>query len=423
MKTILQFKWIIATLTTVVLMLAGLYVYKTRRTGLDHIHFQFSEAPEKFLTEEEHNHLKATTNKASHPNMYLDHEDIARIRQKLKNDPWQRYLSLALAEADRELKSPGYNVTKNGGPSNGHDYITEKPYCGWNLIDPSLPDCRDGLINPQADRSDYTEVINFSAALSNLGLAYQFTGKEIYAQKGVDLIRVWCIDPDTRMNPRIIDDQSYIELFVSLPGMLYGADLIHDFSGWPANDMQAFKSWVRQMAEEAIPFQKSNNMQNWKINFIAAAGALLDDPRLLAHAFGRFKELIQLQIDRKGRIITELDRTKSLTYSLFGLNALMSTAEIGRHFGLDLYGYSTADRKSLKLALDFHAPFALKSKGSAWPYRQIVPLTANDNVALYELAWTRYRKPAYWSVINSWGRPLRDIRIHKQLTLTHGINP
>ncbi|NOX76666.1 MAG: hypothetical protein GXP17_08690 [Gammaproteobacteria bacterium] len=61
--------------------------------------------------------------------------------------------------------------------------------------------CRDGQINPNADRGDYEAAIKLGDAVQDLGLAYAFTGEAKYADKAIGLIRGWSLDSTTRMKP------------------------------------------------------------------------------------------------------------------------------------------------------------------------------------------------------------------------------
>ena len=72
-----------------------------------------------------------------------------------------------------------------------------------------------------------------------------------------------------------------------------------------------------------------------------------------------------------GALVHELRRTNSLSYSVYGLNAMVQTAEVARHHGADLYGYVSPAHRSLKQALDFYVPYVLDP--AEWTCEQIHP--------------------------------------------------
>ncbi|MEM8535109.1 MAG: alginate lyase family protein, partial [Chloroflexota bacterium] len=356
------------------------------------------------------------TNAADEPNVFISASDIAAIKSQVQanNEPWKSSYNRVLSDANAALDKGPYHVAKNGGPNGGRDYRTELPYCGWKRVDGKDPDCRDGQINPQADRRDYEEAINFGAAVRDLGLAYAFTNDERYAQRAAYLIRVWAIDSDTRMSPKYTDNQSRIELSITMPGAFYGADLIRGSSSWPQNEQDAFEDWVDDFLGTSR-WTASNNFEIWRLVTIASGGAFLNDQSELNYAFDRYKQVLPSHIGEQGQMTQELGRTKSLTYSLYSLNALTQIAEIASHNGVNLYDYTSGGR-GLKTALDYHAPFSIDQ--SSWSRQQISPIESRD-ISHYEMAYNHFGEGRYLQVLQEWGRPLFERRTMGWVTLTH----
>ncbi|NOZ53111.1 MAG: hypothetical protein GXP08_08215, partial [Gammaproteobacteria bacterium] len=345
-----------------------------------------------------------------HPNMYLNQEEIDAIKTKVSANlqPWAGAYSKVMSAANSALSKSPLSVTFQGKTSN--QYFTEKPYCGW-------PDgCRDGQINPNADRGDYEAAIKVGDAVRDLGLGYAFTGEAKYADKAIEMIRVWSLNSDTFMKPTTAAGNR-IELFITLPGYLYGADLIWNYTGWDADEKTAFTNWVKTLGDDAKASGAGlNNFANWRVVLIAAAGALLDDNTLLNFAATEWKRLVPLQMSGSGVMGQEYGRSKGLHYSLYAINAMIQGAEILRHRNVNLYDYSNSG-KSLELALDFVTPYAINP--ASWPYKQITTITQKDSMALYELAYSYYKKPLYLDAINRWNRPMDEIRVMGINTLTH----
>ena len=97
-------------------------------------------------------------------------------------------------------------------------------------------------------------------------------------------------------------------------------------------------------------------------------------------------------LNEKGELTHELGRTNSLGYSMYALNAMVQTAEIARHFEVDLYDFAMDDGRGLKKALDYHAPFCEDPSG--WPYQQ-TSAYKGGNAALYEPAFSRFEETSY----------------------------
>ncbi len=356
---------------------------------------------------------------ASHPNMYINQKEIDAIKNKItaNTQPWAGAYSTVISAAKSMLTKSPVSVTFQGKSS--RQYFTEKPYCGW-------PDgCRDGQINPNADRGDYIAAIKLGDAVRDLGLAYAFTGEAQYAEKAIEFIRIWSVNPDTSMKPTTAAGNR-IELFITLPGYLYGADLIWNYAGWNVDEKTTFRNWVQTLGNQAMSSGAgNNNFANWRVVLIAAAGALLDDSTLLDFAAMEWKRLLPLQMNGEGSATAgimgqEQGRSKGLHYSLYAINAMIQGAEILRHRNVDLYRYKDNKGRGLELALDFITPYAINP--AAWTaagYPQITTITQDDSMALYELAYSHYKKPLYLDAINRWTRPLDDIRVMGINTLTH----
>jgi hypothetical protein len=89
-----------------------------------------------------------------------------------------------------------------------------------------------------------------------------------------------------------------------------------------------------------------------------------------AHA-GTVARRIARQIEPDGRQPRELERTRSWDYSEFNLRAFFDLAALGERVGVDVWGYKTADGRSIRQALDFLVPYAAGER--KWNAAQITP--------------------------------------------------
>ncbi|MGI9175960.1 MAG: alginate lyase family protein [Rhodothermales bacterium] len=335
------------------------------------------------------------------------------MRDQIDEEPYASAARALQKRAEAALALEPQSVTAVGGvPESGdvHDFSTAPPY--------AHPEgTRDGVVNPKADRADYSAVVALSQAVRDLAPAHAVTGQARYAQKALTLIRFWCLDPETRMNPRFTNHQSQIELSISVPALFYGASVLWDDPGWTSEEKEAFWTWAEAFRESGEGWTKENNFENWRLVFLASAAALLGDEAALQDVFAAWKGLLDRQVAKDGSLPHELSRAGSLGYSTYALNAMVQTAEIARHHGADLYGYVSPKGRSLEQVLAFHAPYVIDP--AAWPYKQIKPYKG-ENGALYEVAHAATGHPLYLRVVQHLGRPLYESRVMGPVTLTHG---
>ena len=345
--------------------------------------------------------------------IFVDQAHLASVRDQIGEEPYASAARALRKRAKAALALAPQSVTSVGGvPESGdvHDFFTAPPY--------QHPEgTRDGVVNPKADRADYSAVVELSQAVRDLALTYAVTGEARYGQKALALIRFWCLDPETRMNPRFTNQQSQIELSISVPALFYGASVLWDDPGWTSEEKEAFRTWVEAFRESGAGWSRENNFENWRLVFLASAAALLGDEAGLQDVFAAWKALLDQQVAPDGSLPHELGRAGSLGYSTYALNAMVQTAEIARHHGTDLYGYVSPEGRSLEQVLAFHAPYVMDP--ATWPYKQIKPYKG-ENGALYEVAHAATGNPLYLYVVEHLGRPLCENRVMGPVTLTHG---
>ena len=356
----------------------------------------------------------------THPNTFINAAEIRAIRWRVAagSSPWRTAYDALIERAEAALDQEVLSVTFQGSTSN--DYFTQRPY-DWsnNMPSPCGETYCDGHINPEADRGDYEAAIAVGRSVRDLAVAYVLTGKNEYADKAITLLLAWTVDPVTRMTPRYPNTQSRIELSITMPGLFYGADLIYEYPGWNPAEKALFLQWVDEFTSDArTSWSGSNNFENWRLVVVSTGGALLKDQDHLDYAFERWRNLISDQIGSDGRILTELNRTRSLEYSTFAMNAMTQTAEVARQQGVNLYDYVDENGRGLELVFDFHASYMLDP--TQWPYEQVTPYDG-ENAAIMELAFSFKQKQQYLDTILAWGRPMYEDRVMGITTLTHAF--
>ena len=353
----------------------------------------------------------------------LDANGLIQIKERLQNrDPsFGTALTKLNHDAERALDVKPLSVTeKNLSPPTGdkHDYMSIAPYWWPNPATPNgLPFIRrDGEVNPERDRSsDRRRLENMIQTVQTLALGYFFTACEDYAAQAAKLLRVWFLDPATKMNPHlkyaqavpgrntgrgagIIETHEFAELidFVSL---------LKNSKAWPAREHQQWQDWMKtyltwlvESAEGKTEAKADNNHGTWYDVQVAALAIFTARDELAKNLLTDFRDKrIAAQIQPDGRQAQELARTRAWDYAIFNLEALFDAASIAKTLGFDLWNYQTSDGRGIRKALDWLMPFAAGE--SKWAYSQIAPFHPEKLAPLLRRASRTYNDPRYEQAI------------------------
>lgn len=304
-------------------------------------------------------------------------ETLAASKQQLKQpaSALQPALAQLIAEADSALKHANYSVVdKSLSPAsnNKHDYYSFGTYWWPNPNTPNhLPYIRqDGKTNPdtKTDATDSERMAHFAKDMKRLGLAYYFTGKNEYAQKATELATAWFVAPQTKMNPTlayaqaipgivdgrgigIIDSRALIDVMDSI-------ELIRPANTLSEKNYHAIKGWYKQFNQWLLTSENGFEESNWHNNHgtffdtqVVAFSLFTDQPELARRQL-KIAQLRHLaaQIDNKGLLTEEIERTRSWHYTNFSLSAFMRLARYGELAGIDMWHFDLDDH-NLKQAL------------------------------------------------------------------------
>lgn len=320
------------------------------------------------------------------------------------------------ARADGMATGPLFSVMdKKMVPPSGdkHDYYSVGPY--W-WPDPQtasgLPYIRrDGLNNPDAARYDHASLRKFWQCAETLALAYFYTDEEKYALQGVNLLRTWFLDEDTRMNP-------HLEFGQAIPGICQGrgigiieshififileaAALLAPSRFWTQEDQNKLEDWFGAytlwLLESDCGKEEAgeHNNHGTYYDLQLAAFALFSGNSKLAERLLRERAVTRMdaQIEADGKQPHEAARTLGLSYSLLNLDGFFMLAALSRNFGLPLWETELPGGGSLRKALDFLVPFLTREK--PWPYQQIKPLNKEIAYRILRKASNQYGSLAY----------------------------
>ena len=302
-----------------------------------------------------------------------------------------------------------------------HDYMSQAPY--W-WPDPSKPDGKpylrkDGERNPEISKiTDRDNLGRLGNAVTTLALAYAYTGHEEYAMHAARLMRVWFLDPATRMNPHLnfgqyipgINQGRGIGIIEtrSLPDMLDGLLLISSSPAWTKADeaglqawMRAYLSWLIESTHGQEESKNGNNHETWYDVQVVGLALYTGQADVARRTLDGSRARIGRQIEPDGRQPRELERTRSFDYSEFNIAAFMDLATLGTHAGIDLWNYRTADGRSIRQALDFMVPYAAGAR--KWTFDQITPFSPSTIHRILRRGAVAWKDPTYKALADTVG--------------------
>lgn len=354
--------------------------------GVTILTIMFCSFAEKTASELEH-HEQLT---------YFDYESIWAVKQAIqKENP--KYLPIykkLLQSADKNLEKGPYSVMqKTRIPPSGdkHDYLSLAPY--W-WPDPVKSDGlpwirRDGEVNPMTKGKNVDDPVKDAmfSSLETLTWAFYFTKNPKYAKKSIELLDTWFIDPATRMNPNLNFAQGVpgrsegrgfgIIEFAGIAKIITAIEILETHDTLPKDKGSALRDWLSnyldwlQTSELGI-FEKERLNNHGTMYDVQEVGLLLflqRDAEVKAILEKVKTRRIASHIMPDGTQPEELQRTKSLSYSILNLSGLTQLAYFGKRVGVDLWNYKPPKTGGIQQAYDFLLPYALEKK--TWERQQL----------------------------------------------------
>ncbi|MDR1674921.1 MAG: alginate lyase family protein [Tannerella sp.] len=317
----------------------------------------------------------------------LDYEDLVAKRKLVRSGKsgYQTTYEKFISEAQKYLAAVPEKVTDGVLPPSGdsHDFVAIGKYSWPNPDTPdSLPWIRiDCKINPDAygEKYDLERYDRTMANIKTLSLAWFYTGDERYAAKAAEMLRVWFINGDTRMNPHF-EYASYLPgVYDGMAiGIIFGSTLVELIDhirllslsdSWTEADDQGMKKWFSGYTKWLLEsdFGKKegrakNNHGTWYAAQVAAAALYTGELQYAQNMAELARKQIEEQIDPDGGLPAELKRDWAYHYSIYGMQGFTAIALCAEQVGVDLWNYKTSDGRGLQLAFRFLQPYLADEK-------------------------------------------------------------
>jgi hypothetical protein len=266
-----------------------------------------------------------------------------------------------------------------------HDFYSEGDY--W-WPDPAKPDGpyiqKDGQTNPDNFSDHRHAMIRLSEITATLTSAWLITGDRKYADKALEHLRAWFVDPNTLMNPDMLYAQAIWGRFTGrgvglidayhLVEVARSAKILMENKVIPASEAEKIKEWFSSfllwMITHPYGIDEMNAKNNHGTCWVATASAmasLTGDEKVIKMCRDRFKTvLLPSQMADDGSFPLELKRTKPYGYSLFNIDAMCNVAEILSTPEDNLFEFTTPDGKCIRKGMEFIYPFIVDK--STWPF-------------------------------------------------------
>ncbi|MEX0928932.1 MAG: alginate lyase family protein [Balneolales bacterium] len=329
----------------------------------------------------------------------LSHMQMVKHSLNEEDDFYRPAYEQLIENAESELNKGPWSVTfKDIIPPGGtkHDYMSMGPYW-WpdSTKADGLPYIRkDGVAKPE-NRMDRTQLGGLFNGVRTLSLAWFFSDDRKYADRAVELLHVWFIDEDTRMNPHleyaqaipgrtdgrgigIIDARSIYDLVDSIT-------LLERSSAFDQADKAEIRQWFTDYRNWLVDSQHGKDMDVYVNNHSTAYDAqvssiarYLGDDEFVRQKISAVPEnRMNHMIEADGSQPHELRRTRGLSYSVSNLRNFYNSGEMGLKVGVDIFGYANPEGGSLKNALDFMIQYI--GKPDTFPYEQISNWESAEN--------------------------------------------
>jgi hypothetical protein len=315
-------------------------------------------------------------------NYYPDIWKQAKTAIAAKDSSFKTSYDKIIRDVDSMMQQGPWTVmdkTTLPASNNKHDFYGIGIYL-WP--DPTKPNglpyiSKDGQTNPETQGPAYDDnrFQTMQRCVEQMGFAYYFTQNPKYAQKIDTVIRVWFLNPATKMNPNMNYAQAWpgvstgraVGIIASRTnrGLLDAVSLIRGTPYWTKASDDTLNKWfadyLNWLSTNSMALEEKNATNNhgtWYDVQAAYYALYLGKKDVATTILNGVKTRINTQIDASGDQPQESARTRPLHYLCFNLEAFFRLARLAEFVNIDLWNYSGPNGQSLKKALDYIAPYA-----------------------------------------------------------------
>jgi hypothetical protein len=200
--------------------------------------------------------------------------------------------------------------------------------------------------------------------------------------------------------------------------------LIQGSKYWPATDQLGMQQWFTdflnwmQTSKNGIDeMNVKNNHGDWYDAQRLSLALFIGNHELAKKIILNAQNRLDKQMDDGGNFPLEMERTTSLHYTGFAIEAFFNIAQMAEHESIDMWNYVSPSGKSLKKAFDVYYPYIAKEK--SWTGPQIKDFNFEEG---YPLMLSAAKKFNCKTCINAIKNIAGDKTAQLQIKLLTDIN-
>ena len=346
--------------------------------------------------------------------VYVDEAFVRALQRDVQGGERPDLSALLRSEAEQWVEAGPWRITDYPSPAasgNPHDYFSEGPYWWPNPEDPAGSYVRrDGEVNPAHFTAHRRVLESVAKACQALAFAAFYLGEAHYARRAAEVLRVWFLDPTSRMNPHLEYGQAIRGICEGrgigiidtncLVGLVHSLGFLAATGEWPKNEQEgvcdwfaSYLKWLTQSSKGLDEMRQKNNHGTYWAVQVATFASLLGDEPTVDSMIERYQQvLVPQQITPEGALPLEEARTRSFSYTLMNANGLGLLCELTHYRGVDLWRYETQDGRGMPRLVAYLEPYLRDP--SRWQKQQITPVALQPQLFM-QWAALRLDRPEY----------------------------